>query len=259
MGVCFQQGQLLGRGDLDIFLTNASGNPTNAYAITYAVYCVDPATQVEVLIGSPERVPVNPQVGEYYSALQIPPNAATGDYRIRWTVVEFAGAPAQTVVQEFCVKGLAGSDAAQGELSACVQDMVNKLRFMMRDNNPDRNYRFRPPQGEGDIGCYNQVFGYIWEDKELVEFLEISLWKWNMHPPETEYLQDLNTLCSKKPVWRAAILWGALVNAAQALAYNWIVDEFSVSPDTLVSVQLPDGRDVTLPIEELHAICTEST
>jgi hypothetical protein len=96
-------------------------------------------------------------------------------------------------------------------------------------NSPDRNYKFRPPQGEGTVGCYNRVFGYIWEDEELAEYLEIALWKWNAHPPETEELCNIDTLCQRKPAWKAALLWGALVNAAQALAYNWVSEEFSYS------------------------------
>lgn len=122
-------------------------------------------------------------------------------------------------------------------------------------NSPDRNYRFRPPQGEGTVGCYNRVFGYIWEDEELYEYLEIALWKWNAHPPETEELCNITTLCQRKPAWKASLLWGALVNAAQALAYNWVSDEFSVAGDTLVTVYLPDGNPVEIPIAELHAIC----
>lgn len=96
-------------------------------------------------------------------------------------------------------------------------------------NSPDRNYHFRPPTGEGTINCYNQVFGYIWEDSELLDYLEIALDKWNMQAPETEELGSVDTLCSRKPAWRAALLWGALVNAAQALAYNMVAEEFSYS------------------------------
>jgi len=228
MSIAFNQGQVLGRGDLDIFLTNSSGNPANAYEITYAIYCVDPTTCDEVLIGSAGRIPVNPAVGEYYGALQIPPNATVGGYRIRWTFRETAGAPLQQVVQEFAVVGQTVLTAGS-TLTQCESDLIHKLRTMLRDTNPDRNYHFRPPEGEGKIGCYNQVFGFIWTDEELLEFLEIALMKWNMHPPETESLFDLNALCSKKPVWRAAILWGAIVNAAMALAINWIADEFDYS------------------------------
>jgi len=96
-------------------------------------------------------------------------------------------------------------------------------------NSPDRNYRFRPPEGEGTIGCYNQVFGYVWTDEEFADYLTIALDKWNLHPPETEELRTVDMVCSQKPAWRAALLWGALVNAAQALAYNWTVNEFSYS------------------------------
>jgi hypothetical protein len=228
VAVCFNQGQVLGRGDLDIFLTNAAGNPANAYSITYAIYCVDPTSCAEILIGSAARTPVNPAVGEYYAALQVPANATVGDYRIRWTFKEFAGTPDQQVVQEFCVVGTSVSTSS-GTMTQCESELVSKLRFMMRDTNPDKNYHFRPPEGEGVVGCYNQVFGYIWEDEELLEFLEIALWKWNMFPPETEYLGTLDAVCTQKPIWKAALLWGAIVNASMAIAFNWVADEFDYS------------------------------
>lgn len=228
MAVCFEQGSTLTRGDLDIFLTNTVGNPTNVYAITYAIYYVDPGTDLEVLVGASARTPVNPAVGEYYAAIQIPATASAGTYRIRWDIQELSSSPVQQVVQEFCVT-VAVSTSPPSPYSPCVTDMISKLRFMLRDRHPDRNYRFRPPEGEGVVGCYNQVFGYIWEDDELYQFLEMALWKWNTFPPETEELSTLDKLCSGKPVWRVAVLWGALVLAAQALAYNWTADEFDYS------------------------------
>jgi len=228
MAVAFDQGQELTRGDLDIYLTNPSGNPLNVYGITYGIYFVDPATSAEVLIGSPTRVPVNPSVGEYYAALQIPPNATAGSYRIRWAIVETAGAETTLVVQEFTVVSIAGT-VSTSPYSVQEQELISKLRYLLRDRNPDRNYRFRPPEGEGQVGCYNQVFGHIWEDEELLQFLQIALWKWNMQPPETDDLSNISTLAMRKPSWQAALLWGALVNAAQALAYSWTADEFSYS------------------------------
>lgn len=228
MSVVFTQGQLLGRGDLDIFLSNASGNPINVYQITYAIYFVDPSTQAEVLIGSNARTPVNPAVGEYYAALQVPSNAAPGDYRIRWLFRETAASAQEGAVQEFGVVS-ATVVTSESTYSGCVADLISKMRILTRDNNPDRNYRFMPPKSEGEVGCYNQVFGYIWEDAEFAEYLEIALWKWNAHPPETEELNNLDRLCQQKPAWKASILWGALVNAAQALAYNWTANEFDYS------------------------------
>ena len=228
MSIVYQQGQVLGRGDLDIYLTNSAGNPANAYTISYAVYYVDPTSCVEVLIGPSDRAPVNPAVGEYYAALQVPGGAAPGTYRIRWLFHETAATPQAGAVQEFGVVS-STMQTSTNTMTGCMADLVRKMRVMTRDNNPDRNYRFRPPEGEGTIGCYNQVFGYVWTDEEFADYLTIALDKWNLHPPETEELRTVDMVCSQKPAWRAALLWGALVNAAQALAYNWTVNEFSYS------------------------------
>jgi hypothetical protein len=260
MGVAFTPGQTLGRGDLDIFLTNTAGNVSNAYTITFAIYWVDPVSNAEVLIGPSARQPVNPAVGEYYAAIMIPTAATPGTYHIRWTFKQYSSDPDSQVVQEFAVVAAGsntGAGSATSSRSTCQQDLIRKLRFLIRDNAPDRNYKFRPPQGEGTVGCYNRVFGYIWEDEELAEYLEIALWKWNMHPPETEELCTVDMLCQRKPAWKAALLWGALVNAAQALAYNWVSEEFSVAGETMFADVLPDGREVVLPIAELHSICAE--
>ena len=228
MSVVFQQGQTIGRGDLDIFLSNSNGNVANAYEIYFALYYVDPTTTQEVLIGSDRRAPANPSVGEYYAALAIPNGAPVGDYRIRWTFKELASSPYQQVVQEFAVVGESLVTSAS-PYSTHEQEMIYKLRVLLRDQNPDKFYRFRPPEHEGDIGRYNQVFGYIWEDAELLEYIERALDWWNMMPPETESLNTIDKLVGGKPVWRTAILWGAIVHAATALTFNWIADEFDYS------------------------------
>lgn len=141
MGVTYNQGQTLGRGDLDIFLTNTSGNPTNAASITFAIYWVD-GGGTEVLIGDPARQPVNPTIGEYYAAIMIPPTAAPGNYRIRWTFRERSNYPEQQVVQEFGVVGEAvqtgGSYGVDGTLtspvSQCVAELISDMRVLTRDN-----------------------------------------------------------------------------------------------------------------------------
>lgn len=414
MGVTYNQGQILGRGDLDIFLTNTAGNPTNAASITFAIYWVD-AGGVEVLIGDAARAPVNPSIGEYYAAIMIPPGAAPGAYRIRWTFRERSNYPEQQVVQEFGVVGEAvqtgGSYGVDGSLTApvsgCVAQLISDLRVLTRDNciageeillvrthggtfqvtiadlyervsssgvdgtleiqsispqgevvwkpvthvlrhetpdvdiyrcetsygcfittsnhrvftsptektemedlvkgdalqaivdntstklpllsktqvesrkymydltvadwhnfvlhtskvvvsnSPDRNYHFRPPNGEGTINCYNQVFGYIWEDAEFEAYLRIALDKWNMQAPATPEMCDIETLCRRNPPWKAALLWGALVNAAQALAYNWVSEEFSIQGNSCIRVYTPDGHVHHLTIEELYHECQQ--
>jgi hypothetical protein len=96
-------------------------------------------------------------------------------------------------------------------------------------NSPDRNYHFRPPEQEGVIKKYNRVFGYIWEDYELLCYLQMGLDWFNSFPPETESIRTLNDLCARKPVWRTFILWAAAVHALFALSANWVADEFSYS------------------------------
>lgn len=230
MAVAFVPGQDLGAADLDIFLTNNAGAPTNAYSITYSIYFLDESggpPGVEVLIAPADRTPVNSSVGAYFAALTVPPQASIGTYRIRWTIQETAGSPLTQVVMEFAV--VESGTLTSTQFTSVEQDLIHKLRTLIRDNNPDRNYSFRPPEHEQDINNYNRVFGYVWEDDELLIYLNCALDEWNAAPPETEGLCSLDKLVAQKPVWRTFIMWGAIRFAAQALAFNWVQEEFGYS------------------------------
>ena len=133
MGVVFPVGSTLGRGDLDIFLTNAAGNPSNAYSISYAVYFVDPTTCSEVLIGPASRTPVNPTIGEYFAALQVPGSATVGSYRIRWAIQETSTSPLQGAVQEFGVVS-ATTSVVTPTYTGCVAELIHRMRILTRDN-----------------------------------------------------------------------------------------------------------------------------
>jgi len=225
MSVVFKRGQTLSRGDLDLFLTNSSGNVANAADITYAIYFSD--NQVDVLIGDPARIPENPAVGEYYASLRIPATASFGTYRIKWAIRELVNSPVQNVVQEFGV--VTNDSIVSYGMSEAMKSMVDKLRILLRDQNPDKFYHFRPPEAEAVVGQYNRVFGQVWEDYELMEYIERALDWWNMMPPETENYRTVEVLVNQKPAWRTPILQGAIVFAAMALQANWIVDEFDYS------------------------------
>lgn len=229
MAVAFRPGDTVGRGDLDIFLTNSVGNPTNAAEITYALYYVDPGPpEAEVLIGGTGRIPVNPAVGEYYASLMVPTTAAVGTYRIRWTLRETTTSPLQQVVQEFAVV-TDSSSVAPSPYSTCEQTMIDNLRVFLRDQNPDKFYHFRPPEWEGSIGQYNRIFGQIWEDAELKLYLEWAIDEWDTAPPSTG-VRTINQLCSNTySLWRGAIMWQAIAHACFAVSMNWIADEFDYS------------------------------
>ena len=256
MAVAFLPGTVLGQGDLDIYLTNAAGNAANTFSITYAIYYVDPGPpENEVLIGSPNRVPLNPNVGEYYASLQVPQNATPGNYRVRWNFQQFAGSPLQQVVQEWAV--VANGVVVAPLYSTYENEMIGKLRMLLRDQNPDKYYHFRPPESESNVGAYNQVFGQIWEDAELLEYLERGLDWWNMFPPTTPDLNTIDKLVTEKSVWRTAVLWEAITHACFALAVNWVADEFSLISSTSVTVVLPDEKEVEVTIGELYELYCE--
>lgn len=257
MAVCFKPGTELGRNDLSIFLVNEYGVPVNAAEISYSIYFVDKSMGepgIEVLIYPEKRTPVNPSVGEYYAALFVPPGASAGLYRIRWTFKKSVDGEEQTVVQEFQVEDPTACTQGQIIYSKCVAGFIDRLRIMLRDNNPDRNYKFRPPEQEGVVGRYNRVFGYIWEDYELLTYLEMSL-NWFMSlPPSTLNIQTLDQLCAQQPGWSTWILWGAAVHALFALSLNWVADEFSIAGESMLRIHVGGHGIIHIPIEDLYKI-----
>ena len=224
MAVAFNRGQQLGREDLDIFIENADGLPMNPAEITYALY--DFTTGQEVLVGPPQRLPANPSVGEFYANIVIPLDANIGSYRIRWTFRETVNGPIQQAVQEFAVidRGV----APVLPYSEQTVDLIRRLRILLRDDRPDRNYHFRPPAHEETIRQYNRVFGFIWEDDELKEFLDNGLDMVIAAPPRTPF-SDIDQLSLYKPEWKTLLLTGAMWFALNALRLNWVADEFSYS------------------------------
>jgi hypothetical protein len=225
MSVAFVRGQITSRNDLNIFLRNGAGYPSNAADITYAIY--DYTAGVEVLIGPAERVPINPALGEYYASFEIPFDANIGDYRIRWTFKETQNSQPAQCVQEFDIT-LGGIAATNSSYGVTIDNLIERLRIYLRDNNPDRNYHFRPPTGEGTINQYNRVFGYIWENDELNEYIDAGTNLVMMYPPRTPF-NGVEDMLHTRPDWRTLVLTASMMFALQALMINWISEEFDYS------------------------------
>jgi len=137
---------------------------------------------------------------------------------------------------------------------AVNHNLVLRKSRIAGHNSPDRNYHFRPPTHENTINNYNRVFGYVWEDAELVECLERGLDMIAAAPPATPF-QNCTQLIQCYPHWRTLLLNGAMLHALFMLQLNWIVDEFSLAGDSEVRVRLPDGRELDVSLRELHRIC----
>lgn len=223
----FKRGQELTRSNgLNLFLKTKSGTPINGTDVYYNVY--DYTTGSEVLMSPENRKPINPAIGEYYAPLIIPRNSNIGNMRLRWFFREKPGARQCEILQTFSVVldevNLVNLPGATVETSA----LINSLRILLRDNSPARNYHFMPPSGEESVNEFNRVFGYVWEDAELLEYLSVSNDTINMYPPRTVYQSPEQMVTMNRP-WRSVLLNGALVYALQALAINWVQDEFNYS------------------------------
>lgn len=223
-GSIFKRNQELSRSNgLSLFLKSKDGNAKNAATITYSIY--DFTTGIEIPCPPMDRTPVNPAVGEYYANFAIPIDANIGTYRVRWRFKQSLNSNTAEVVQEFSVV----ADPTQTVMLPCAScneiDLVKSLRVLLRDSNPSRNYKFQPPSGEESVNQMNRVFGYIWEDCELLEYLNVSLDIVNMYPPRTGYA-SLDQLMNENRGWRSLVLTGAMVYALQALSINWTADEF---------------------------------
>jgi len=220
MGVAYKKGQILTENDLKIVIRDSAGTPTDPYYIVYSLF--DNTTGIQVLIGDQDRIPSTTGVGQYHVNSTIPLDANIGDWLVRWNFRESPTSPLIEVVQEFNIVGedmvvsITGNDFEDG--------LIRRLRIMLRDNNPDRNYRFRPPSTENFIQNQTQVFGYIWEDEELYEYILMGIDSFNMAPPVTGV-----TIKSMPTRWSTLILMRAAGYACAALAMNWIADEFDYS------------------------------
>lgn len=222
--VVFRRGEELSRAKgLSIFLKAKDGSPSNAAQISYNIY--DFTTGIEVLMPPTERMPQNPATGEYFACFIIPTDANIGNYRIRWFFRQFVNSPQAQVVMEFAVVDNATQVVTLPGITPIEFDLIRGMRIMLRDNNPARNYHFVPPAGEESVNQFTRVFGYVWEDGELLEFLKVSNDSINMYPPQTFY-NTLDQLISEHRNWRTLLFTGAMVHAISALALNWVLDEF---------------------------------
>jgi len=220
MSVAFKPGQTLTSTDLKITVRNAGGTPVNPSYIRYSLF--DDTTGLEVLIGAPDRIPATSGTGEFYVDATIPLDANVGDWLVRWNFKESPTSPTVQAAQPFNVVKDSTVVSVSGDPNIVL--LIRRLRIMLRDNNPDRNYRFRPPSTEKFLQSQTHVFGYIWEDEELYEYLLFGVDTFNGFPPVTGI-----TLENMPDRWRSAVLLEAAGRACAAVTLNWIADEYGYS------------------------------
>jgi len=159
MAVAFHKGYTLTSGDLKISIRDMTGTLIDPYYIRYALY--DVTTGVEILIGPSERVPATTGTGQYYSNATVPLDANIGDWVIRWNFRESVTSPLVEAVQEFNVVGDNVVVSVTG--SPEVDNLIRRLRILLRDNNPDRNYSIEGKELI-DIKIENKIYSLSIEE-----------------------------------------------------------------------------------------------
>jgi hypothetical protein len=245
MSVAFKRGTTTGPADLNITVRDPMNQLLDPFRLQYAVF--DYTTGLEVLQGSPVNAPIRISQGQFYAQVMLPTDCNIGDWRIRWTIQETAADPVYQSVQEFNVVG--DSTVVSFTGNANLDQLIYSLRIMLRDNAPDRNYHFRPGASEKFIQGQTQVFGFIWEDEELLEYIYMAIDDFNSRPPTTGI--DVNNIMTTERRWRPAIILRAGAFACFAIAMNWIADEFSVHGTELLRVRTPDGSEFCMSFKDL--------
>lgn len=223
MAVAFIRGSTTGASDLTITIRDVSNTLIDPYRLEYSIY--DFSTGIEVLIGSPVNLPVRISTGQFYAQVVIAADANIGVWRVRWTIQETSTDPVYQSVQEFQVLGSNVIPSFTG--NANYDRLIYRLRILLRDNNPDRTYRFIPPASAKYIQGQTQVFGYIWEDEELYENILFAIDDFNSRPPTTGITID--NLFAAEQRWTTTILVRAAAFACFEIAMTWIANEFEYS------------------------------
>ena len=217
-GVVYYPGQTLTEKDLYIIIRNQMGNQSNAFSINYEV--IQRISGLEILISPPDLIPIQLGIGHYFANYQIPSDSIPGDYYIRWKFKETPTSDLNFATQEFAV--IDGSIIVKSPYHSNTEVLIRKLRYILRDNNPDRNYHFMPPAQEEVVQGFTQKFGYVWEDDELYEYIDFAISDLNNRPPREGWTID--TLPSRL---NSLVLTLAAAAALRALAINWAHDEWS--------------------------------
>lgn len=218
--IVYSPGQILTDKDLFINVKNRQGHLIDPAEISYAIY--DKSSGLEILQSGAKMNPMRSSAGSYYANFQVPLDAQTGDWVVRWSIRENSECAESFACQPFavvCPGTNVGSLYSDDE-----KDMIKRLRYILRDNNPDRNYRFAPPNPEESIQNYTQVFGYVWQDEELLFYISDAIDWINGQPPFEDY-----TTATLPNFLRPVMLTWAAYRALMALSINAAHEIFDYS------------------------------
>lgn len=257
--ITLTQGMALKPGDLNIMPREATGALIDPAQISYSIFQISSQVPIKIrgaydydleqlnsmpvtmtnegatLVGQPRTVPTRASQGSYWANFTIP-TTWNGVYRLVWYLVQYAGNPEMQVTEDFVVQTIDPIDnafEAPSQILAPRPITKNKyapaimyVRELISDENPDRNYHFRPPTPGKVVAGYTTRVGYIWLDSTILRMLDIAISKLNTWNTKNLYGWTLDNI----PVdWGRAAAIGAASSCLLKEGARWTAEEFNYS------------------------------
>jgi hypothetical protein len=191
--------------------------------------------QGAMLVGMPRMVPTRSSQGAYWANISIP-TTWLGVYQIVWYLIQYQGQPENSVYEDFVVQTVDPTSNSFEAPSVTIASKPNTtinyapaimyVRELISDENPDRNYHFRPPTPGKVVAGYTTRVGYIWLDSTILRMLDIAISKLNTWNTKNLYGWTLDNI----PVdWGRCAALGAASSCLLKEGARWAADEFSYS------------------------------
>lgn len=193
------------------------------------------------LVGQPNCVPQRASTGAYFLPITIP-TTWSGIFRLVWYLQQYPSSPIDQVYEDFVVQAVDPADPAFEAPSMIVgktlsiasastspemyAKAIKYVRKLLRDDNPDRNYHFRPPTPGRVVAGYNTRVGYIWTDEDILINLDIAISKLNTWNPMNLTSWTLDAIPMD---WGKCAAIGAASLCLLGESARWTADEFSYS------------------------------
>ena len=232
--VILNQGKTLSAGDLGLNIRGLNGGLTDPYSLSYSIFSVG-TDGLRTLVSAPNMSPTRNATGVYYVGGSIP-TTWDGRYDLIWTLRQTSTDAPCNITEEFEVVRIDPATssfeapsvlvAQKPGLNPTLVDGIMKVREILSDENPDRNYRFRPPTPGIAVANFNLRVGYIWTDSSIIRMLRTATSIANTANPMNLYSYTYESA----PVdWRNIINIGAAGLCLTKEAARWVEEGFSYS------------------------------
>ena len=258
--ITLNNGKTLGTGDLNILIREANGSLVDPAQIAFSIFQLTSQVPIPVtgsydydlaqpnsmpeatllpqgamLVGQPRMTPTRVCQGTYWVNITIP-TTWVGVYRLVWYITQYAGQSENQVFEDFIVQNIDPiSNSFEAPSVAIAKKPVTSSKYapailyvreLLSDENPERNYRFRPPTPNKVVAGYTNRVGFIWTDTTIIRMLEINISKLNTWNVKNYYNWTLDNIPTD---WGRCAAIGAAASCLMKEGARWASEEFGYS------------------------------